>query len=252
MVKESFIYAFKKATTYRANMISWFLADIALYASGFFSYYFLTRTITNFGGYTNSEILLYISCFFLVNNLYAIFFAEASSVFGDEVINGVLDYEILKPGSLLWNLVIKNINFAPILSTPLLVLMNWYCLRLTNSHVSVLYIVSIILGMFTMGMIFFIVYSFMLFGIRTEALSSIVLQFLTIGEKPDTVFPKVIRNLFLYAVPIFMFSATPTKVALGRIVPFETVWVLLAPFIYNFILVVIIKRGLKKYQSGGE
>lgn len=252
MIRESLIYAFKKSTAYRANMISWFLADIALYASGFLSYFLLNKTVNNFGGYTSNEILLYISCFFLVNNLYAIFFAETASVFGEEIISGFLDYDILKPGSLILNLVIKNINFAPILSTPLLVILNLYCIKLVDTNVSVIYIISIISGMLTMGMIFLIVYSFMLFGIRSEALSPIILQLLTIGEKPDTVFPKMIKNFFIYLIPVFLFSAIPTKIALNKINNIEIIWSFLIPFLYAFILKIIINKGLKKYQSEGE
>ncbi|QSX06473.1 ABC-2 family transporter protein [Sedimentibacter sp. zth1] len=252
MIKESLVYAFKKSTMYRANMISWFLADLALYISTFLCYFILGKSVSNFGGYSANEILLYISCFFLVNNIYAIFFSESVSKYGGSIINGLLDYELLKPKSLVVNFIIKNINFAPALSTPLLMILNYYCLKLCNANISIIYILSIICGSLTMGIMFFIVYSIALFGIRAEAISNIVVQLLTIGEKPDSVFPKAIQNLLLYVIPVFLFSALPTRIALCKIDSLNLLWIFLAPVIYIFILKVIMSLGLKKYQSGVE
>jgi ABC-2 type transport system permease protein len=104
-----------------------------------------------------------------------------------------------------------------------------------------------------MGLLFFIVYSFTLFGLRSEAISAIVLQLLTMAEKPDTVFPKIVRNLLIYAIPIFLFSAIPARIALGKSNVYESIWCYSSPLLYYLVLKVILYQGLKKYQStGGE
>ena len=61
LIKNGFIYAYKKVICYKANLISWFLTDVALYVSTIIGYYFLTMSVSVIGGYTRSELLLYIS-----------------------------------------------------------------------------------------------------------------------------------------------------------------------------------------------
>ncbi len=108
MLIESLKYSIKRAIQYRANLISWFIADLALYTATFLGYYLLTRKISVFGDYSANEILLYISCYFLINNFYAILFAEAVDRFGRNVVMGYFDYDLLKPQSLIKYVTLKK------------------------------------------------------------------------------------------------------------------------------------------------
>lgn len=249
---ESIKKSIKKSIQYRANLISWFLADAALYAGTFLSYYLLTQKIKTFGSYKSSEVLLYISCFFLVNNIYAAVFAEAVSSFGSSVLNGHFDFDLLKPQPIIKYEILKNLNFPAALSTPFLIALNVYCLNLCKIKLTLMYVLSILCAAVLMGFIFFIVYSLTLFGLRSEAISNIALQLLTVSEEPDTVFPKIVRNLMTYVVPIFLFSAIPARIALNRSSIFEKIWLYSSPVLYYIILKVVLHEGLKKYQSGAE
>lgn len=249
LVIESLKFSIKKAIQYPANLISWFLADISLYSADFFAYYLLAKKVGVFGDYSSKEVLLYITCFFLVNNIYAIIFAQAVSRFGESVLTGYFDYDLLMPRSIIKCLILKNINLPAACSTPLLVVLNIYCLKICNVRLSVQYVIAIFSGAMVMGFIFFIVYSLTLFSVRSEAISSITMQLLVIGEKPDTVFPKLIRNTFIYGIPIFLFSALPTRIALNKSNSIEFAWTFIAPFLYYVILKILLKKGLAKYQS---
>ncbi len=252
MIIESIKFSIKRSIQYRANLISWFLADLSLYTATFLSYYFLTKKITDFGGYSSGEVLVYITSYFLINNIYATIFAEGISRFGQNVINGYFEYDLLKPRSLIKYIIIRNLNFPALISTPYLIALNIYCKSLCGVNLSVQYIASIICSSISMGLLFLIIYSFTLWGLRSEAISGIILQLLTVAEKPDTVFPKIIRNLLIYVIPIFLFSAIPTRIVLNRASILESTWCYLAPILYYLILRIILWKGLKKYQSGVE
>lgn len=68
----------------------------------------------------------------------------------------------------------------------------------------------------SMGFVFFTVYGLTLFGIRAEGISAICIQLLSVAERPDTVFPRVVRNVLIYGIPIFLFSAIPARIALNK------------------------------------
>ena len=252
MIIESIRFSIKKAIQYRANLISWFLADLALYTATFLGYFLLTQKIVNFGDYSGKEILLYITCFFLVNNIYAIIFAEAVSRFGQSVLTGYFDFDLLKPQPIIKYIVLKNLNFPATMSTPFLIVLNVYCLHLCEIKLTIPYVISIFSAAILMGLLFFIVYSLTLFNLRSEAISGIVLQLLSVAEKPDTVFPKNVRNLLIYVIPIFLFSAIPARIVLNKSSAFEKVWCYLAPVLYYLVLKIIMHQGLRKYQSGVE
>lgn len=252
VILQCFRFSAKKSLQYKANFISWILADISLYSSVFLGYYLLSLTIGLFGDYTRYEMLFYISCSFLVNNIYAIFFSEGIGHFSENIINGNLDFVLIKPISVIKFYIFKNLNVPAMAITPFLILLNGYCMFLCNGQVTLYYIGSILLGSFTMGMMFFILISFMLFGLRSEELSSVLLQLISISEKPDTVFPKTIRNFFIYIVPVFLFSAIPTRIALNKNSTFQIYWSFIIPIIYFVIFKVLLKFGMKKYQSGVE
>lgn len=252
VILECFKFSIKKSTQYRANLISWVLADISLYSSVFAGYYLLSLNIGKFGDYTKYEILLYISCSFLVNNIYAIFFAEGLGSFCENIINGRFDFVIIKPISMIKFYVFKFINIPALVSTPLLIFLNIYCMRLCNVKISIIYVFSILLGSFTMGMMFFILFSLTLFGVRSEELSSILLQLISVSEKPDTVFPRSIRSFFIYIIPVFLFSAIPARIALNKVNMVEVFCVFIIPIIYYFILKLLLRFGMRKYQSGVE
>ena len=125
-------------------------------------------------------------------------------------------------------------------------------IKLCGAQVTGAYILSIVFATIVMGLMFFAIYSLTLFGLRAEAISSIAVQFLLAAEKPDTVFPKFARNLLIYAVPVFVFSAFPTRTVLGRITPLEVVWGWVSPNLYLAVTVTLIRKGRQGYQSGVE
>lgn len=250
MIIESFMFSIKKATQYRANVISWILADISLYLATFLTYYFLMLSVDTIGDYYNFEILLYISSFLLVNNIFAVLFSDATSEFLNSILNGRLYILMLRPRHIIANSILSNFNLPPLITTPFLVVSNIFIINLTGAYFSFIYVAIIISGAITMGLIYFLVFSLALRGFRINLIASILFQVIQISERPDTVFPNRIRNIFIYVIPIFLFSAIPTRFLLGRVTNYEIVWALIAPVILFVLLQISIFQGFKKYKEG--
>ena len=90
-------FSWKKTTVYKANLASWVLADLGMYLSTIFVYLLLGGTVFLFAGYNNSQMLLYISNSFLINNIYSILFSEAIDTISIDIRNGKMYYSLLKP-----------------------------------------------------------------------------------------------------------------------------------------------------------
>ena len=49
-------FGIRKGLRYKVNTYSWFLADLALYASVILMYFLISTTFTSFGAYTTTEM----------------------------------------------------------------------------------------------------------------------------------------------------------------------------------------------------
>lgn len=185
----------------------------------------------------------------LVNNLFAIFFSEAESDFGNSLISGQFGYYALKPRSLLKNYIYLNINLLAVCATPFLIAAIILFARLSGVSISGLYILAIIAAAIDMGLLFFIISGLALFGVRPEAINTIAMQVLNAAEKPDTIFPKVARRFLYYCVPVLLFSAFPTRVLLNRIAPPEMIWGFGSVFVLFAVFQLLLREGRKRYQA---
>ena len=246
-------YGMLKGLRYKANTFSWFLADIALYSSIIVMYLFLSSAFDSFGVYSKRELGLYISTYFMVNNLFAVFFSEAVSQYGKSVLDGSFSYYQLTPPGALRSHILLNFNFPAMLSTPFLFIMNIYFVaKLFSSPIQILfYYLGVFSACATMLFVFQSITALLLFGIRSSAIGSCITQLFSIAEKPDTVFQPTFRKIFTFVIPAFVFSAVPSRIILGTISAFEAFYLCLSPLIFYALFRMLERIGFKEYQHSG-
>lgn len=248
-------YGVKKGIRYRANLYSWFLADIVLYFSVIVTYLMIFSMKRSIGGYNFEELAVYISTYFLINNLFAVFFSEGVSEYAQIILDGKYIYYQTMPLGVIKTSIMLNFNFPAMLSSPFLLGFNIF--YVSKIHVSfikiIMYYFMIACSVMGMLLLFLNIYSLLLYKIRSLGLSNAVSQILTIAEKPDTVFQADIRKIFTYMIPAFMFSAIPARFILGYnkgwfSVIYYLVWLLILVEILN----ILIKYGERVYESEVE
>lgn len=247
-------YGVKKGTRYRANLFSWILADLSMYASVIVVYLILFTKVDEMGGYDFNEMGLYISTYFVVNNLFAVFFSEAVSDYSEMILNGRYLYLQITPLGVVWTAVMLQFNFPAFISTPFLLALNIYFAAKCNVICGrlVLYYILLLCACGVMLFLFLCIYSLLLYGVRSSSLSGAVLQIFAIAEKPDTIFSDKVRKLFTYGIPAFMLSAVPTCVLLGRAEKGMAAYVPGVLCILAGIFTVLTKKGERVYKSEGN
>ncbi|MEG6612082.1 ABC-2 family transporter protein [Pseudoclostridium thermosuccinogenes] len=253
MLTASIIFGVRKALRYRINLISWFIADFSLYSSIIVLYELLFARFSDLGGFDKTQMGMYISTYFLVNNIFAIFFSEAVSIYGDSITNGNYVYYLLNPYGTVRSIISLNFNFAPLLSTPFLLVINIYFmskfeLRLFNV---LIYYLGIISAVFIMTFFMLLLYSLLLFGIRLGTVSAGISQLFSIAEKPNTTFNVKVRRFFTYIIPAFMFSAVPSSIIIGNPDKNEIIALFVLPLAFYLLFKIVEAFGLKKYNGDG-
>lgn len=247
-------YGIKKGIRYKANTLGWFLADISLYSSTLLLYVLLYAAFDAIGAYTAEELGVYISTYFLVNNLYAVLFAEAVSAYTDAIYSGSFLFCQLNPAGILRSSILLNFNFPALLATPYLVGLNVFFLHRLGAvppAYLLMYYLSILMACLVMLFFFLCLSTLLLWGIRSSAIHSAINQLFSIAEKPDTVFPAAVRRVFTYIVPAFLFSAVPARILLRRSISGETVFLWGLPVLLYAVYKLLERRGMRCYQQSG-
>lgn len=247
-------YGVKKGIRYRANLFSWILADLSLYASVSAVYLILFTKVDSMGGYNFSEIGLYISTYFVINNLFAVFFSEAVSAYSDMVLNGKYLYLQMMPLGVVRTTIMLEFNFSAFVSTPFLLAVNFIFIIKCQVMYSrlVLYYLLLVCACGVMQFLFFCIYSLLLYGIRSSSLSGAALQIFTIAEKPDTIFSEKVRKIFTYCIPAFMLSAVETRILLGRDSIGMAGYMFMVMAVLAGVFWILTEMGEKVYKSEGN
>lgn len=248
----SFQFAWKKAISYKANLISWFLADLGMYLSTILLYVLLGTSIFNFSGYSNSQMLLYISNSFIINNIFSIFFSESIDYMAFDVWNGKMYYSLLKPRQVAFYYFLRNINLKSLFITPVLIAFNIYCFGMNGIRIDFLKILIIVLSAYSMGIMFLFTVCLDFIGLKSEAINPIMVELLDLRDKPDKMLKKSVRNIFVYLLPIYLTSAIPTKIMIGSFTLIEVIYFFTFPFIGTIIFCFCLKQSMKYYTFGTE
>lgn len=246
-------FGIKKGLRYKANTYSWFLADVSLYMSLIFMYVLLSSAFDSFASYSKKELGLYISTYFIINNLFAVLFSQAVSAYNSCVLDGTFSYYQLTPIGPLNSLVLLNFNFPALLSTPFLLAINiYFVVQLVTFPVRIfLYYLGVIFACGTMFFVFQSISALLLFGLRSSAINSAMTQLFSIAEKPDAVFHPTFRKIFTFVIPAFVFSAIPSKVIFGTISVMEMLYLFLSPVFFFCVYQVLESVGCRFYQHSG-
>lgn len=234
---------------YRANAVSWFLADVSLYGVMFFSFLFFTQRVDNLGGYSQNDVMLYVTTFFLCNNIFAVLFSEGVSSMGGLIQYGGLDRILTMPHPPVLLVLLKGFNTPALLATFFLVPLNLYFVGDASAGRIIAYYVAVAMGSVTLALILLNASCLNFRSIRADSIAGLITLLLSVAERPDSIFPKYVRVFLTYCVPLYLLSAVPVRILTARASWLEWMWILVAPGILLVIFRWLWKKGLRVYVS---
>jgi ABC-2 type transport system permease protein len=69
---------------------------------------------------------------------------------------------------------------------------------------------------------------------------------------PMTIYSEPVKRLGMFFLPILFLTNMPTIYLIGRMTLVYAVWVFLAPLVFFPLLIVLWKRGLRRYASASS
>jgi ABC-2 type transport system permease protein len=246
----------KSQLEYKASFLMTVLGQFLISFTTFLSVYFMFSRFHSVEGFTFSEVLL---CFSIVLMAYssAECFVRGFDVFQRLIQSGDLDRILVRPRSIVFQVLTSNIEFSRLGRFFQAVLMLAYAIP--NCGVAwtwdkVLTLVSMILGGFGIYTALFMLHAAISF-FTIEGL-----EFMNIftdgsrefGKYPLSVYGKGVLKFMTYVIPFALVQYYPFLYLVGQT---ERSWYMILPLVAGLFMIpcaIFFRVGLRKYQSTGS
>ncbi|WP_342558043.1 ABC-2 family transporter protein [Metasolibacillus sp. FSL K6-0083] len=190
----------------------------------------------------------------LISYIYQFFFTLSHEELIDKIIEGELDYDLIRPvDSQLIN-SIKKMDIASLINIIIAILLLCFSVPkiLIGQNIILgigMYILFVLLGVYLYYLVnqFFINFSFWIE--RPYQISAIPEYLLDIASRPRNVYPPVLHLLFVWVLPILLSTNLPVEIVRGEFSFLTIGYYILFIAVFTILVRIQWQQGLKKYQS---
>lgn len=240
LVKQNFLPDNRTETIIEVVAVLFWMSTSALF------YLFLFWRLPEINPWNQTNILLLISSYFIVDGLTFGILYRNLSVFNSMVKNRSLENVLLMPVNFRRHVSFRLVQFASLIQIPVSLVL-YFFFRPQLDVIIFLWILSLTLGFFISYLLWFLVCLTSFWFDFTDRLSIISEELLGIGLFPVTIFigTKIFPIAFIYLLT----ASYPAQGLLENQLPKIILWQLFFIFILNLLVSLVEKQGIKKYTS---
>lgn len=241
----------QEALSYRATSLI-----VVLFGFLFFSIEIITGLIyfeysNVIAGWNQNDYLLLISSASLITYLYHTFFIVSHENLPEVILEGELDYTLLRPVNSFFYYAFNRIDFPSMINVFIALGVQIYIL--SSYSLSFLNIVVFfVLILLATWLLFLINQTFIMTAFwkdRGGKFLAIPEYLSDLSSRPAPIYPRIIRYLLSWALPLLMAFNAPVLVIKGEYQWLEMGWYICFTIGFTFLTMFIWKKGLRKYQS---
>lgn len=202
-------------------------------------------------GWTQTDYLLLVSTASTVSFLYQTFFVVSHEQLADNIIEGELDYVLLRPVSSLVYFALYRLDIPSILNVILCVLCQIYFMQsytLTVMQV-VLFIGTMILATYLVFILNQLAVSLSFWIEKASSVQGIPEYLVELSSRPFVIYPNVVRFIFTWLVPILIGINLPVLIVKNENYVWYFIALCVACLLGTLIVVKVWVSGIKKYVS---
>ncbi|MGF7107932.1 ABC transporter permease [Treponema pedis] len=169
---------------------------------------------------------------------------------------GSLDFILLKPINKRFNISFNEFDFPQIKNIAINIAGLIYCIYKLNLPLSfnvlTVYLLLSINGFLLIYSIMFILMCSAFWFTRMDIVMGIGSELITIGNKPMSIYPKIIQKILIYILPLTVCFNFPVLFMVKNLNGYYIFYSFFSTSITFYISNLIFKEGLKKYASSGS
>ena len=199
------------------SIITFVLATVFLLIELFTGQIYFSQR-ENLAGWTANRYFIMISFMNSATYLYNLFFILGHEGLGEDILEGNLDYLLVRPSSSYWLAVGRSLDIPSFFNLLLsLGLLAYYLIREGASFGQIMLINCMIVLPAALIFILNQLCLTLLFWFEgLTALGGIVEDLVSLAGRPKQIFPRVIQQLFTWIIPLLLVSNLPVDWLLGR------------------------------------
>jgi ABC-2 type transport system permease protein len=241
---------------YRANIFSKIISDMFWYAGQISVFEVLYHHIPNIAGWDLNQSRLLVASMFVSDAIYMIVFSESMERMSEKVIRGDLDLLLVKPVNSQFIMSCQKMSTA--YSANLLITISYLIFVFVKTHHS-FPIQNFITGFILLFFSSLVAYSFRIFFAmmainfsRVDSLNYIWFQFYRFGMRPDSVYPRSLRTIFLTFLPLAYLASVPARLFYGAGNWLQFAGGIIFPLLFLYAVCKTWNRVIKNYSSASS
>ena len=246
----------KTQLVYKASFAMTVVGQFLVSFTAFLGVYFLYDRFHEVEGYSFAEVLL---CFAVTLTAFSLAecFARGFDVFPRLIRTGALDRILLRPRSVVFQVLTSNMDFSRLGRLAQAFFMLAYALPAsgvvwTGARIAGL-LLMLLGGTVTFSALFVLYAGFSFFTIEgIEFMNILTDGAREFGKYPFSVYGEGVLKLLTYVVPLALFQYYPLLYILGRSADVRLLLLPLAGFVFFVPCYAFFRLGLRKYKSTGS
>lgn len=222
-----------------------FFATELILGAVYFSY---TDTLLS---WTRKEYLLLVSSATTMNYLYQFLFISSHENLSSVIVEGELDYTLLRPVNSFLFYNFYRFDFPSMLNAVLSVGFQLYLLRDIRAGMGtiLLYIGLLLLGTWFLFLMNFIVISLSFWSEKSDKLLSIPEYLMDFSARPRDIYPGAVRFVLSFVVPILLCVNSPALLIRGELHLSHVLVLIFFDLMFTGVAVLLWNKGIEKYVS---
>jgi ABC-2 type transport system permease protein len=246
---------FVREAVYRTNFLTTVTVDLVWIGVQFSLFSVIYANVESLAGWTRDQTFFFLGIFFASDAIFSTLFQRNFWTFSDLVNKGELDILLTKPVHPLflaltrfismtaWFNVVLGLGIAWRYAGPAGFAGGWHWLELAP---------WLLVGNLTAVLLRFAFSVWIFWTERSWAISRLYFSFFTLADKPDSIFPWIVRRALLSVLPFAFIGSVPARALIHGLTPAEYAWVGLVILAFFWLDAVLWRKGLQRYQSASS
>jgi ABC-2 type transport system permease protein len=254
-VATSFAASIAAQLEYRANFVVYTITGVVTALTSLLGLSVVVGGGRSIGGWTFAESAVVVGLYIFIEGLMEVALYPNLDQISEEVRQGKLDYVFLRPIDSQFLLSFRNINFFQLPSVfigagiTLWAITSSGVLTLSNVLIGTIFL---LLGYAIIYSIWFMLATLVFWFVGINNVTVLFWGVLRAAEYPITAFPKWLRGLFTFVIPIAFVTTVPAQAFLGRAEGSVLAVGLLIAFLFLVVTRIVWKLAVRSYTSASS
>ena len=251
LIKKLVSHSFQETMIYRQTAIITLIFGLLFFGIELIAGFVYFQYTDNVLGWTYHDYLLLISTATIVTYLYQTIFVVAHENLADTIVEGELDYTILRPVNSFLFYVLYRIDITSLINLLISIIIHIYILSKYSINIwsIILHVFSILLATYFVFILNQLAVSISFWKERSSKIVAVPEYLVDFASRPAPIYPGGIRFILTWVLPILTAINSPVLIIRDDYNYNFLIWTITVNILGSFLMNYVWKKGLKQYAS---